>query len=284
MTINGRHIKSESFDDIYEFCDTISSRPLNSVYAVKGSVDNTGSHTCSESFSGTSSFGEADNLMQTGYVKGANALNAIPSIFGDTDKRKTFTSPVGFTPHIPNFVQGRPDSMINATPIRKFSQEITLIYNGTTHAGTSSNDIITNAKKVLDVVNFLEKNNYRVNLYVSFGANEGRDYNYCTIKLKDAKQPLNILKVSYPLCHTSFFRRHFFAWMETTPLIEDNAYLHGYGIPASNADHYKTLGLIKDSDLYLRYFDVDGCHNAEEVIDALNKQLKTPLAKVQQTA
>ena len=55
--------------------------------------------------------------------------------------------------------------------------------------------------------------------------------NLGTVKLKTDKQPMNPLKISYPLLHSSYERRQFFKFMETMPSLTDKSLSYGYGTP-----------------------------------------------------
>jgi hypothetical protein len=92
-------------------------------------------------------------------------------------------------------------------------------------------EFVKAGRNLLDLIVALEAQGCRVALDIMICATTTKQKVACTIRVKDHRQPINPLKVSYLLIHPSFFRRQGFKWIETTPLITDSGFAYGYGCP-----------------------------------------------------
>ena len=89
------------------------------------------------------------------------------------------------------------------------------------------------------------------------------------LKLKDSKQPFDILKLCFPLVHPSMLRRLSFAWLERSPLVYHDSFTCGYG-KATNfvkpveeiTEALKKCKLLGEADFYT---DVRHIQKQEEV-------------------
>ena len=81
---------------------------------------------------------------------------------------------------------------------------------------------------VLQLVYALECRGYRVSLDgLVFNAERDTRRFVLIINLKDWKQHLDIMKLSFPVTSPAMFRRFGFAWAETLPGVTER--VHGYG-------------------------------------------------------
>ena len=91
---------------------------------------------------------------------------------------------------------------------------------------TKSESIINAGVKLLSAIVELEQQGYRFNLYaVQNYYSYGKGY-ILKVKVKDAMQPLDLKRVSFPLTHTGFFRVIGFDWYSKCP---EAKYISGYG-------------------------------------------------------
>lgn len=74
--------------------------------------------------------------------------------------------------------------------------------------------MINTAAKVASVIRGLEKSGYRVNLYVAGIARNNNQTIGVAVKVKNAGEYLDTLRLAYPIVHPSFFRRHILAYLE----------------------------------------------------------------------
>ena len=133
---------------------------------------------------------------------------------------------VGYAPVVPLAILGVPNSMINSTMKRIKAKVVDVYYDMSASCGTSSDDIIKAGVKLLSAIVELENAGYRFNLYAVQSYSNERDCDMLCIKVKDAQQPLDLKRVSFPLAHTGFFRVIGFDWYSRCPKAK---YRFGYG-------------------------------------------------------
>lgn len=185
----------------------------------------------SKSFAGTENMAEANGMMTAGYPDGIRELKTIKAKPSRNGQMEIFRSFQGFTPSVGDVVAGNPLNMLNARHSVKASCKVVDVVLGAAFSCEwSTDDIMREAKKAMQAIMTAENNGYRVNLYVCFssaylGAKRVKE-NTCDIlvKIKGSNQKLDLLRVSYPVIHPSFFRRHIFAVLERS--VELNG---GYG-------------------------------------------------------
>jgi hypothetical protein len=102
----------------------------------------------------------------------------------------------------------------------------------TTSYGVDSDEIIKAGQKLLGAVIEMEKQGYRFNLYATQAYASRNSADMLVVKVKDARQPLDLKRVSFPLTHTAFFRVIGFDWYSKVP---GGKYRSGYGIALSYA-------------------------------------------------
>ena len=179
-------------------------------------------------FTGTGSFEEAQNLLKYGDKVNADKITAaIRKIKaqgkGNETRNKLYNSPCGFMPIVPKVLAGDPQNMLSIRK-EKYSNTkvLNIVYNVTIDWSIKADEIVETAAKVANVIATLEKNGYRVNLYV-YDCGKGLRDTISTIlvKIKDSGEYLDTLRIAYPLVNPSFVRRHMRAYLER---------LEGYGL------------------------------------------------------
>lgn len=225
------NIVVEQFNGVAEFLKAINSRPANKVFA----DSELSSETNGYEFTKTHSYAESSELMAKGYKEGLEKLNAAKNTKITASSKVSKTIPqvgiVGHAPHVPNAIAGIPHSMISTTTQTQKSKVVSILYDCTDSGSVKADDFITAGRNLLDLIVALEAHGCRVALDMMIITCSGKQKAACLVRVKDHRQPINPLKVSYTLIHTSFFRRQGFKWIETTPLITDNSYKCGYGRP-----------------------------------------------------
>ncbi len=190
-------------------------------YSKKGNID---SH-----WTGCDSYEQALEYLRTGYepivkdLEREYKLNAK----GGESKRITFKNDImGYNPIVPLAMQGVPNSMVNMTmkPIK--TKVVDIYYDMSVNANVSNSEILQCGTDILSVILDLEKQGYRFNLYAFQTYNDTTDCDCLIVKIKDARQPLDLRRMSFPLCHTGFFRIIGFDWYSRTP---NAKYRWGYG-------------------------------------------------------
>jgi hypothetical protein len=218
---------------------------------------------------GVESYEQALQFLEEGYQSTVEKLKAgIKSNLQGNGKRISFHNDiVGYAPIVPLAILGVPNSMINSRmkPIK--AKVIDVYYDMTATCNVSSRDIIDAGIKMLGAIISLEQQGYRFNLYSMQVYYENKKSYTLKIKVKDAMQPLDLKRVSFPLTHTGFFRVIGFDWYSKCP---EAKYISCYGhsldydftneqmqktakeIFGDNAVWFGCANIIKENDDYVK--------------------------------
>ena len=181
------------------------------------------------SWTGCESYEQALEFLRTGYepvVKDLEREYKLNAKGGEA-KRITFKNDImGYNPIVPLAMQGVPNSMVNMTmkPIK--TKVVDIYYDMSVNCTITNKQILECGTDILSVVLDLEKQGYRFNLYAFQTYNDEKDCDCLIVKVKDARQPIDLRRMSFPLCHTGFFRLIGFDWYSRTP---NARYRRGYG-------------------------------------------------------
>ena len=177
---------------------------------------------------GVESYEQALQFLEEGYQPTVEKLKAgIKSNLQGNGKRISFHNDiVGYAPIVPLAILGVPNSMISSRmkPIK--AKVIDVYYNMTASSGTNSKDIIDAGVKLLSAVIALEQQGYRFNLYAVQNYYKTGVCYMLKVKVKDAMQPIDLKRISFPLTHTGFFRVIGFDWYSKCP---EAKYISCYG-------------------------------------------------------
>lgn len=213
------------------------------------------------SWSGTSSYDEADKLLRGGDKASYEMLKkAISQIKvkgnGTTQRREVYANVVGFAPIVPNAVQGLPLSMMQTrTKVRTSNKVVNIVYNAGVSVAWSAEDIAKVGAQVLDYVREVEAGGSRVNLYIMFASKSSSEVASAIIKVKDSTQYMDVLRCAYPMVNPSMLRRHFLRFVETADLT-DKHFTIGYGSVVKDKGEIKDV--LKDikCDKYIDAYSV----------------------------
>ena len=124
---------------------------------------------------------------------------------GSKEKNNNYLDVVGYNVVVPLAIQNVPNCMINKK--RTINNKIvTILYNCSVPAYVESEDIMKTTTELMKNIIQLEKDGYRVNLYVCQYNCNGSGFGY-VLKLKTDREVLNIKKLCFPLVSSSFLRR-----------------------------------------------------------------------------
>lgn len=241
ITVDGTTSYIDAFGSLNEFYDYLCNTPFNSAFrwAEHSSVD---SSIYQQKWTQTESFDEAVLLMKRGWSdmaqKLVNKLKVIDKKTAMVAKRRSVNGVAGFHPVVPLYLAGVPTSMVSykMVPVKQKVVNITKLFNY--NSGVSSETIIDESIKVLQVVRKLEAQGYSVNVNVAFGSSSGGRNIAASIRIKNANERLNISKVAFPMVHPSMLRRLMFRYIEVTPNAT-KGYVGGYGTPVSKSEMQK---------------------------------------------
>ena len=267
----------ETFNGVNEFLNVIGKRSPNVVF--KGAE--LSSESGSQCFTMTKDYAESEQLMATGYKDGLNNLKKSKGVkithASNVRKNIPQTGMVGYAPHVPNAIAGIPQSMISQRKIEQHAKVVTIVYDGSAHAGVDAERFVKAGRNLLDVVMMLELQGYRVRVDIQDAFCTNKEKAICRITVKNHRQPINPLKISYLLLHPSFFRRQGFKWLETVPELTNNTFVAGYGRPLYfqvNSDgastdeireYLKGRGLLEDGTFFTNFYEAEK-HSAEELV------------------
>lgn len=268
----------EQFGSLGQFLDTISAREVNKVFSCRKNC--LGSNNPDYNFSLTHSYDEATSLARTGYKEGLDKLKAIDSktrYIGKAPKAMPITSPIGFTPHVPNAIAGVPNSMISTHKVEQKAKVISLLYSLVDSGSADAKTFVKPGKNMLNLIYTLELKGYRValNMLVEFIGERERAFGI--IQIKNWRQPSNPLKIAYPLIHPSFLRRHDFRWLETQPNLTDDYFARGYGRPlhvteghctADRRVYLRKIGVLQDNWFYTEKIEAEK-YGPKELIEKM---------------
>ena len=243
---NGYKIYMEEYNSISEFVQTINSRTQNP------EITSTASINSDYSFTGTHDYNEAENLLLHGWVEESEKLNEMLKLKAIKEKSVKNTYDVaGFQCSVPRYLQGIPTNMINHKVVTKKQKVITITKNISYSACVSKETIEQESVKVLQLVNNLEKQGYRVILNVTM-ITKSRKENIilCNkVRIKNANERLNLSKVSFPMVHSSYLRRIIFKWMETFEY-NTRSFNDTYGTPVKCKDFNNIVKNNKNDNEY----------------------------------
>jgi len=191
---------------------------------------------------GTRNWEEAENLLTHGDRKNYEKIMKETTMRVQPQyraQRQQYSAVVGCAPNVAAFVAGAPNAMIAQRLVQVKRKVVNIVYTATFTCGVSVDDIIRTSVAVLQKVVALEAAGTRVNLYMSHIMHDGdgaKEHYGFAVKIKDARQPMDVLKTVYPMVNASMLRRHAFRFWETT---EGVKYCSGYGRPLASVEDYR---------------------------------------------
>ena len=230
------------FDSLQEFYNYICDTPFNEAFrwTKRSSVDGDKHWTKTESFE------EAVSLFKNGWSDMASKLvqklKVIESKTEPTMKPRNTLSVCGYQAVVPLYLQGVPNNMMNKKMVPVKQKVITLNKSLDYNGGTSSDKIVEESIKAMQIVKKLEAQGFRCNLNICLGTSAGYPEKQFIIKvrIKSANEKLNVSKLAFPLVHPSMLRRLFFRFIEVYPNVT-KSFVSGYGRPASSSELRNTF-------------------------------------------
>jgi hypothetical protein len=203
----------------------------------------------------------ADNLKRE-----LNRFKAVVS--GQLTQRRPINYYNGHSPNVPAAIIGLPKSMRKVTKTPSKVKTVTLFYNSSANCNVSAETLENSGKAVLQLTYWLELNGYRVKFVVTpYLADECGEKAVCNILLKDFRQPLDVLKLSFSITSVSMFRRLGFRWLETVPGLEES-WAYGYGRQVRNkSEALKLLQKTGQNTDNAYFIMIEDCVNVD--FDAL---------------
>lgn len=256
----------DRFEDINVFLRTIKNRPLNKVF--NRYSDDLSSEVGSESFTKTKSYDESEDIMKSGYKEGLDNMRKADksvSVCSKSNKAVPTASVIGYTPHVPNAIAGIPCSMISHKRVVMKTKMLSVVYDMTASHYEKADDFVKAGRVLLSFIEMVELKGYRVKLDMMLSACKNSEKSVALIKVKDFRQPVNPLKLSYMMLHPSFLRRQGLKWIETNPDLTDRGFRDGYGTALYHtcgkdtrreSKWLKDNGIIGANDVFVSFYDL----------------------------
>lgn len=215
-----------TFSSISEFVEYINNTPTNEAFSTSGknairsdviSPDRT-------RFTGTQSFKKASDLLKYGWEEGGKRITQGLKDFSKIDCEekviKKVYDVVGFQASVPRYLQGIPTAMVNQKMVVQKQKVVTIVKNVGYNCNIKTETIINESIKALRLINKVEQQGIRCNLFIELCACEFGTCLSCRIKVKSSSERFSVVKYAFPLAHPSMLRRILFKWMEVIPECE----------------------------------------------------------------
>ena len=263
LQLSGKQVEVINYKSIEEFNNYICNTPINNAFRWKKLSSNEGDY----SFTKTKSFDEASELMKNGWDDMANKitqrLKAIEKDVQPMTRRKTVYDVAGFQCSVPRYLNGMPNSMIRTKNVVEKQKVVTIVKSIDYSGATSTDTMIEESIKALQIVKKLEAQGIRANLDVAIGTFSKTGF-LVRIRVKNAADRMNISKLAFLMVHPSMLRRMLFRWIEVYPKITDE-FTSGYGRPATTEQMRESM---KDSEYLIPAkinVDMNEINNLEDV-------------------
>ena len=227
-----KHIVKK-FDSLNEYSRYLE-QPMSDLFQYHGREC---SKSGSKQFTGTQSWEDAENLLKFGDKENLDKLHTkmLQQRFtgtGETKHIETYRSFVGYAPHVPSYIAGHPKTMLRKRVVKTVDAGIlNVMYSPVAHGGVDADDLLDASLAVMNFVDSLEKQDYKVNLYTIITSRRRNETVAQIVKIKSSDDYTNIGKAVYPMVNPSFLRRHFFRFMEVTKEVTEREFCNTYGQP-----------------------------------------------------
>lgn len=216
------------FNSINEFYSYICNTPLNEPFRFESLSSSNGS----ESFTKTKNFDEAVELMKNGCDDISNMLNKkLESKKNDLaviTKSKNVYDVQGFQCCVPLYLQGVPTNMISRRNVKTKQKVVTLTKAINYSASVSTETMMDESIKALQLVKKIESQGTRCNMNVIISAEEKDIRIIMKVRIKNSTEKVNISKLAFCMVHPSMLRRLGFRFIEVCPRTTKN-FVKGYG-------------------------------------------------------
>lgn len=232
------------YNSLNQWRAELETAPTGPLFADPAKQDSHGTDDSTKRFTMTESYEAADDLLLKGDSDSAKMIvkfTASAKPVSNVLRRRPVTAVVGCLPHVPNFVAGRPNSMISYSKQPKRERVITIVVNNSTPGSTKAETLAENSAKIVSAIKAIEANGTRVNLYLYIGGRSGDETAEALIKIKDSSKYLETEKLGYTLINPSMLRRHFFRFIETRQELTRRQWVSGYGACIFNDKAEDTL-------------------------------------------
>lgn len=276
---DGKEIYYRYYESIEDLVQYLKTTDTNEVFKY---ADQDSHREYSSGFHEFKTYEEALENLEFGYDK------HFKQFIDNVEKAKNIVSKIeinrvgstkrdvaGFIPIVPNALLGLPESMINASRIKKAVPKARIFIEISESGGVRTDRIIKLKSVVFALIDLIERQGIRCEVWAVENSKAGNEITSDAIKLKDYFQPLNVYKLQFPIVSPDMLRRIHFRMLETNPNIKSGSWTCGYGSPLisyrSIPDLEKILQL-NEEDIYIpntRELNIDSDDTTENVLEKL---------------
>ena len=229
--------------------------------------------TSGEDFTGTKDMAEAISLAREGWKEGAEKIERLRgriSAMYPKSPRLVAYGIAGATPNVPRAIAGNLFNMRvhDAAKSRK-KPVITLLSEMAANCGVDKNMISNRAAVVAAVIDQIESSGYSCEVISTASSKPGfwsgkKEFTSAvTIRVKESHQPVDVVRMAFPLGHSSIFRRMMFADWGTSKSCQAGL---GSGLGS---------GTVFDEDEHAEYLEEKQIYLIPSAGSGLGKYFKT---------
>lgn len=226
----------EHFSNLNQLIHELEKREINNVftdewYQVKSYIQRD-----SKGFYAVDSLEEAFKLCRDGWTENLEEFKEPSNKTPTKSVKRAALGPVGFAPHVPNAIQGRPDSMIYTVARREKVRTLSVMVHISVGFRIKQRDMFAAGREIFRAIQNIENNGIRVALDVCFFASfagTSKQQIIGTVNIKKAQEKLNPKRVYFPLVHPAMLRVIGLAFQETCPVRISSKFKFDRGTPLS---------------------------------------------------
>lgn len=232
---NGSDLFITEYFSVGEFIADINSLPNNKFFQNREpSSQRKESHD--NGWSASRDYARATYLINHGWDYAAEKMAAKVKMTNGVSSTVRYSKPaygvVGFQASVPRYLQGIPTNMVSRQTVYTKQKIVTITKDISYSARWSSDSIIRESIKALQIIQSMENGGQRVRLNVMLASSNGDKHCICKVCVKQPDERMNISKMAFALAHPAMLRRFFFKWIETDPFTDFDLGC-GYGTPSS---------------------------------------------------
>ena len=222
----------EHFSNLNQLIHELETRKTNSVFSEERYQVSNKLQRKGPGFYGAKSIEDAFTLCRDGWSEKLEEFKEPGTRMPTKSVKRAALGPVGFAPHVPNAIQGRPDSMIYSKNQRVKTKAISIAVNTSVPWNIEADRIFEAGREIFRAIQSIENDGIRVNLDVIFAASindSGKQAIAGSVAVKKATERLNPKRIYFPLVHPAMIRIIGFRYMETIPATISTNFKYGYG-------------------------------------------------------
>lgn len=145
--------------------------------------------------------------------------------------------------------------MLRKKKIKTVNKKVlNVAYDPSANCSHTSEEMLEASINVLNFIVSLEKQGYKINLYSICAAESKTECAVQIIRIKQSDEYTDLLKLVYPMVNPSFFRRHYFRFLERNKELTSKEFPLYYGFQV-----HDTKAMIENLpikvDYYLNFYE-----------------------------